>query len=321
MSHTKDESPQTLKLQDLIDDCLIEIFRYLSLNDLVRIVDCDKRFRTPARYVFARRFSKKRFFMDQFWYKKNGTIKARTLRMIDHFGDLLSHMSITMMKLKNIQTEEFEKIQLLQQNYPSVESFAFRERDGSEKNIRQFAELNPQIRSLSICISLMYVANWPHLLETIAKYLPNLQTFQLVEHSYWTNYNWLPVVAITIGENDERTVEIFKANKTTRTLIELVIQWPELKQITFPFKNLDFESVDILGDVLKCKSLEKLSICYRHPTTDTVFSGDSATIKADLDKVVALDGNMWKTKLVFKMNTYHRLNYFVSFERVDQCKR
>lgn len=84
-----------LRLQDLNDDCLIKIFRSLSLNDLVRIVDFDERFTTAAKYVFGRRFGKKPFKMDKFWYNKTEMIRARTLSMLNYFGEVITHLHLT----------------------------------------------------------------------------------------------------------------------------------------------------------------------------------------------------------------------------------
>lgn len=375
-----------LRLQTLNDDCLIKIFRYLSLNDLVRIVDYDDRFSVPARFVFSRRFGRKRLGIDKFWYQKSDTIKARTLRMLNHFGDLLTFISVSYsdlvepnqalanafitkcrpsllrielsgifeaephqllgvfenveavsfiegewcvlmsqfnvtfpnaksLHIRNIKMSDSQTTELLRQSYPSLEHFSLLERDGPYVDIHDLAAMNPQIRTLSLSNCGMRRVDWSTLLQTFETRLPQLQTFEMVELSYWTNYNWLASVAIAYNENG-KSVSIYNADESITTLIKLVIQWPDLKQLMFPYKNLDFESVDILNDVLNCDSLEKLSICYRYPTTSTIFSGNWQMVKATLDTVVEANGNKWTTQVVFEMKTYHRLSYLIYFVRV-----
>lgn len=388
-----DELPKlrTLRLKDLNDDCLIKIFRSLSLNDLVRIVDFDERFTAAAKYVFGRRFGKKPFKMDKFWYNKTEMIRARTLSMLNHFGEVITHLHLTYEDLiapnedlgsvliakcrkslvkivfsgtsqsiipqliepfENVQAVSFEhgvycdlisqfnkwfpkadtlslreiklsadeKVRLFQQNYPAVKHFTFIEPHTPSIDINDFAELNPQLISLSISPPLIHAVDWSDLLEVIAKNLPNLQTFEwfeLIEQSYEL-HQLVPNVVVTNNNANGKIVNIFFADKNTANLINLVAKWSDLKELIFPYKSCWFESEAILKAVFDCESLEKLSVGYRHPTTYTIFSENYTTVQRALDDAVAVNGNKWKTNVTFETSKLRRFDYLINFDRVTR---
>lgn len=376
---------RNLKLKDLNDNCLIKIFSYLSLNDLVRIVDFDERFSAPAKYVFGQRFGKNPFKMDRFWYKKSKWVRARTLSMLNHFGDKITEIDVfyedltdpneelgnliiekchkSLVKInfrgtnqsritkliepfENVRAVSFEHgescdlisefnkwfpkakslslLQMkltnddknrLQHNFPALEHFSFIESDQHHIDVNRFCELNPQIKSLSISDISLREVDWQNLFNVFATNLPNLQKFELIVRNHML-LKWMPSIVIENTDNG-KIVNISNASNITN-LINLVIKWPDLKKLIFPYKDYGFEAEKILNAVLKCESLEKLCIGYRHPTIYNAFSEDWITVKSLLDNAVAANGNKWKTNVVFVNCFLRRFDYWIHFEKVSQ---
>lgn len=82
---SKTEEP--LKLSDLNDDCLLEIFKDFSLIDLVNIVDCYEGVGNAARILFNKKFSKEEICVTNAFEQKYDECSYKLLK---HFGSVIS---------------------------------------------------------------------------------------------------------------------------------------------------------------------------------------------------------------------------------------
>lgn len=81
-------------MTDLNEDCLIDIFSYLSKEDLVNIVEYDKdNFGNAARIVFSKKFAKKLIEVtDRF--DPSTEKDPCDVKLLTHFGDLIENLEI-----------------------------------------------------------------------------------------------------------------------------------------------------------------------------------------------------------------------------------
>lgn len=173
----------TKKLTDLNDDCLESIFLYLSLADLVTIVDTNKHLRTAAELAFVRNFGRVIFVKWTYYYRRlqimiNDTEIVIPLpkpyRLLRCFGHLISKLEIAvqyklqaykLLKYVNKYCGEsttelvFELKSISYMNKPHAAETVSLQHCYLDKNHTRFRravrlnELFPNVRNLSICVS------------------------------------------------------------------------------------------------------------------------------------------------------------------------
>lgn len=88
-----------LTLQDLIDDCLLEIFKNLTVFEMAKIASTCLRFKSIGRDAFTSRYKSKCLAIDvtRGKLKKNQYIARRrkTVAILRNFGDLLTNLKFT----------------------------------------------------------------------------------------------------------------------------------------------------------------------------------------------------------------------------------
>lgn len=93
------------KLTDVNDDCLEKVFSHLSFDDLLNIAHTNKKLKTAADMVFARKFGKKRFYFKIDTSHRNEILRTQyddiwindlktSLQLLRCYGHLISDLSI-----------------------------------------------------------------------------------------------------------------------------------------------------------------------------------------------------------------------------------
>lgn len=83
----------SLKLHDINDKCLIAIFKYLSMIDLVNIVEYDKRFIEPAKDAFSQKFINSKVSVSN-EYESKTEKTTFSLNLLNHFGDQITKLKV-----------------------------------------------------------------------------------------------------------------------------------------------------------------------------------------------------------------------------------
>ena len=95
----KIDSKHRLQLVDINNDCLIDVFEYLSLEDLFNVAETHSSLVPAAQLVFARRYRKKEFFLnlDTVRFLSDDCIEVRkdiAAAFVRLFGTALSSLFI-----------------------------------------------------------------------------------------------------------------------------------------------------------------------------------------------------------------------------------
>lgn len=201
----------TKKLTDLNDDCLERIFLYLSLYDLLNIVDTNKHLKTAAELAFTENFGReKKFIWHDHWVgvcveicineTKQLKLLPKPFRLLRCFGHLISKQEINkscklnaykLLKYVNKYCSESTTEILIRHKrffyenkpYPNAETvrleYCFLKENGTRfrTNVR-LNELFPNVRNLSIdCCDFKR--------KCIAVHFPQLNQLEIVDPPGW----------------------------------------------------------------------------------------------------------------------------------------
>lgn len=103
-----DTNNQSTQIGDLNDNCLIQIFQHLSMNDLVNIVDYDNRVSNAAQFVFNKKFADNCFTISNRLDRKNEKVPW-SVTLLKHFGAIIK-------KLHVVYDERYRRIDMLIDN-------------------------------------------------------------------------------------------------------------------------------------------------------------------------------------------------------------
>lgn len=84
-------------LQDMNDDCLVEIFKHLSVRRLADVASTCTRFRTIARKVFSLRHKSNCVEIeieDTYYYPKDAKYHQQSAALLRNFGDLMTDLKV-----------------------------------------------------------------------------------------------------------------------------------------------------------------------------------------------------------------------------------
>lgn len=120
----KVEANRPKKLNELNPDCLIEIFRYLSAQDLLNVFEYDYRLLDAARYVFKIKHRDRRVYQLSSNRIKDDHQMSQIINQLKGFGGVLSHMAIIFSD-ENRQFDEVIEKKVLKHCRKSLTSIRF----------------------------------------------------------------------------------------------------------------------------------------------------------------------------------------------------
>lgn len=88
------EKTTNIKLKDVNDDCLSEIFKLLSLADLVNIAESDSHYETAAVRVFKSKFAKGWIDVSNIFDPKTEIVSSSE-RLLNRFGGAIENLAVT----------------------------------------------------------------------------------------------------------------------------------------------------------------------------------------------------------------------------------
>lgn len=172
------EQQSQMKVTDLIDDCLIDIFSLLDIKDLVNVVQVNIRFRDIGRSVFSKN-NKWIDILSAFEETKNAqNAFTMTKNLLERFGDVIvgTGFDYTVVKKKAMRKNVHDLI--IKHCSDTLEEINFLGINDSLKFTKPF----PNVKSLYF-----YDGGFHHSMSEISTFFPNVEKISLnnVEGLSW----------------------------------------------------------------------------------------------------------------------------------------
>lgn len=329
----------TKKLTDLDDDCLEHIFMYLSLADLLSVVNTNKRLTTAAELAFVRNFGRREYvFSDitiskkkiiKFWFDGNEQVElANPYRLLRCFGHLISKLNVTVMH-KQIAYKAFKYVNkyctetateikfhlnkdlnCVNKPYPNAETVTLYVYY-SEKLLRTTKQLNklfPNVRNLSIDYCKFER-------EYIAVHFPLLNQLKLTGSPGSKGIYKISYLKNTYAEMLRLNPQLRSLKlcyKFTEILLRSVSQ--HLQSLVYLEITLNYDDSRSFGDeVINFPSLNELKIWY--------FSAELIKISISATSLEAFSFEYWSEfNMNFLLDFLNNHPTITRFNVTDHCE-
>lgn len=246
--------------QLLNDDCVLHIFKSLTVNDLCSVAQVSKQFQTLAQYTFKMKFNN---FKLQEHFEKINISKLKALFI--HFGKFIKHLEVSASQYKydwNLNIMETYTLWLIKQNCPENQlrtlKLAYYNRIG--RNFKTFRSILTNLEVLEFkCVALPF-----SICQLLTK-LPNVKELTVkdcsprfpITHFARTIHNPnLQILKLNCSE-DFHTIDVLE---------HVDVHFPSLKELQFRIiPHLPMDRVKYthgLEKLANVQTLKKLDIDF-----------------------------------------------------------
>lgn len=176
---SKKQKGESMEIFDLNDDCLIEIFLYLNIDEMVCVAEASERFAESARAAFACKYAKDPVAVTNFDGMKTAQSLSST-KLLRHFGGLIKKLRVkyhsdfhrfdselenaickygeNMNEIELVNCDSLAFMQIQKQPFSSIEKVLFT-RCALGRFVFEFNQWFPNARSLDFVNSKMFHSN------------------------------------------------------------------------------------------------------------------------------------------------------------------